>query len=104
MPAYLIGYSGEVTNPEAMARYQEMANKAQQKFVARPLAHGGRWEVLEGDWRPDSPITIVEFADYESAKQAFHDEAYQAARALREGACNPRIVLVEGVKPEGESE
>jgi uncharacterized protein (DUF1330 family) len=104
MPAYLIGYATDVTDLDAMARYQEMGNKAQKKFGGRTLARGGDWQTLEGDWVPGSAVSIVEFADYETAKQAYYEETYQAAKELRKGACNACLVLVDGLERGAQAE
>ena len=39
---------------------------------------------------------ILEFEDYDAARRYFYSEQYQAARALREGAAEIEMVLVEG--------
>ena len=40
---------------------------------------------------------VLEFESYDAARRYFHSEQYQAARALREGAAEIEMVLVEGV-------
>ena len=39
---------------------------------------------------------ILEFETYDAARRYFYSEQYQAARALREGAAEIEMVLVEG--------
>jgi uncharacterized protein (DUF1330 family) len=84
----------DVTNPEAYARYAAAATKAIADHGGRPLARGGRSEALEGPARARN--VVLEFDSYEAARRYYHSEQYQAARALREGAAQMEMVLVEG--------
>ena len=85
----------DITNPEAYARYAAAATKAIADHGGKPLARGGRSEALEGKARARN--VVLEFDSYEAARRYFHSEQYQAARALREGAAEMEMVLVEGV-------
>ncbi len=40
---------------------------------------------------------MLEFESYEAARRYAYSEQYQAARALREGAAEIEMVLVEGI-------
>ena len=40
---------------------------------------------------------MLEFESYDAARRYFHSEQYQAALALRDGAAEIEMVLVEGV-------
>jgi uncharacterized protein (DUF1330 family) len=85
----------DVTDPEAYARYVAEATKAIVAHGGRPLARGGRCEALEGKARARN--VVLEFDSYDAARAYFHSAEYQAARALREGAAEIEMVLVEGV-------
>jgi uncharacterized protein (DUF1330 family) len=50
---------------------------------------------LEGAARARN--VVLEFESYDAARAYFHSEQYQAARALRTGAAEIEMVLVEGV-------
>ena len=50
---------------------------------------------LEG--KAQARNVVLEFESYDAARRYFHSEQYQAARALREGAAEIEMVLVEGV-------
>jgi uncharacterized protein (DUF1330 family) len=50
---------------------------------------------LEGKARARN--VVLEFESYDAARGYFDSERYQAARALREGAADIEMVLVEGV-------
>jgi uncharacterized protein (DUF1330 family) len=85
----------DVTNPEAYARYAAAATKAIADHGGKALARGGRSEALEGKARARN--VVLEFESYDAARRYFHSEQYQAARALRAGAAEIEMVLVEGV-------
>ena len=85
----------DITNAEAYSRYAAAATKAIADHGGKPLARGGRWEALEG--RARARNVVLEFESYEAARRYFPSEQSQAARALREGAAEMEMVLVEGV-------
>src|SRR5574337_201295 len=84
----------DITNPEAYARYAQAASKAIADHGGKALARGGRSEALEGKARARN--VVLEFESYEAARAYFHSPEYQAARALRHGAAEMEMVLVEG--------
>ena len=73
----------DMANPDAYARHAAAATKAIADHGGKPLACGGRSEALEGKARARN--VVLEF------------ENYDAARALREGAAEIEMALVEGV-------
>ena len=85
----------DITNPDAYARYAAAATKAIADHGGRILARGGRFEALEGKARARN--VVLEFESYDAARRYYQSEQYQAARALREGAAEVEMVLVEGV-------
>lgn len=84
----------DVSNPEAYARYAAAATRAIADHGGKALARGGRFEALEGKARARN--VVLEFESYEAARAYYHSAQYQAARALREGAAEAELVLVEG--------
>ena len=84
----------DILNPEAYARYIEAGTAAIKAHGGKPLVRGGRHEALEGKGRARN--VVLEFESYDAARAYFHSEQYQAARALREGAAEIEMVLVEG--------
>jgi uncharacterized protein (DUF1330 family) len=95
MPKGYIISRVDVVDPEAYARYAAAATKVIVEHGGRPLARGGRWEALEGPARARN--VVLEFEDYETARRYYHSQQYQAAKALRAGAAQIEMVLVEGV-------
>jgi uncharacterized protein (DUF1330 family) len=85
----------DVLDPEAYARYAAAATRAIAAHGGRPLARGGRYEALEG--RARARNVVLEFDSYDAARAYYTSAEYQAAKALREGAAEAELVLVEGV-------
>jgi len=84
----------DIKDPEAYARYAAEATKAIAAHGGKPLARGGRHEALEGKARARN--VVLEFESYDAALAYYHSPEYQAAKALREGAAEIEVVLVEG--------
>jgi uncharacterized protein (DUF1330 family) len=95
MPKGYVVTRADVLEPEAYARYAAAATKAIADHGGKPLARGGRSEALEGKARGRN--VVVEFESYDQALRYYHSQQYQAAKALRAGAAEIEIVLVEGV-------
>ncbi len=85
----------DVIDPDAYSRYASAADWAIAAHGGRALARGGRCEPLEGKARARN--VVLEFDTYETARAYFYSAEYQAARALREGAAEIEMVLVQGV-------
>ena len=92
MPAYVIG-EAHVFNPEAMKPYGPMIVASVKKYGGRYLARGARPEVLEGG--PAHNILIIEFESADAARRWYASPEYQAAKAVRQGNSNLRLLLVE---------
>jgi len=95
MPKGYVVSRVDIINPEAYARYAAAATRAIAAHGGRALARGGRCEALEGKARARN--VVLEFDSYEAARAYFYSAEYQAARALRKGAADMEMVLVEGV-------
>ena len=97
MPAYVIG-EAEITNPEAMKAYGPMIMAAVRQYGGKYLARGARPVVLEGASAHN--ILIIEFENADAARRWYASPEYQAAKAVRQGNSNLRLLLVEDfVKP-----
>jgi uncharacterized protein (DUF1330 family) len=92
MPAYVIG-EVQITDPEAMKAYGPLIAVAVKKFGGRYLARGARPDVLEGG--PAHNILIIEFDSVDVARQWYASPEYAAAKAVRQGASNLRLLLVD---------
>ena len=66
-----------------------------KKYGASFLVRSGTYECVEGQTR--SRNVVLEFPSYQAAKDCYHSEEYKAAKALREGAAEADITIIEGV-------
>ena len=96
MPAYVIATIDNVTDPDKIAQYRDMAAKATAKAGGKYIARGGETAPLEGGWQPGRTV-ILEFPSLEAAKTWYHSPEYQEAFRTREGAADFRILAVEGL-------
>ena len=94
MPKGYIISRVDVLDPEAYALYAAAGTKAIAAHGGKALARGGRYEALEGTARARN--VVLEFDSYDAARTYFFSAEYQAARALRKGAAEIEMVLVEG--------
>ena len=95
MPKGYIISRVDIKDPAAYAKYAEAGTKAIAANGGKPLVRGGRCEALEGPARKRN--VVLEFDSYDAAKAYYVSAEYQAAKALREGAAEMEMVLVEGV-------
>ena len=92
MPAAYIIVDMQITD---MDQYKQYMAAAGGEYLVR----GGRFETLEGDWKP-ARIAMLRFPSFDAAKAFYDDEMYRAARAQRAGTTKYfNMVLVEGVQP-----
>lgn len=97
MPVAYVIARARVDDPAQYKRYADLAGPIIAAHGGRPLARGGRFEVLEG---PDSfnRYVVIEFPSLEQARAYFHSAEYQAAARLRrDGGGIVELVVVEGV-------
>jgi uncharacterized protein (DUF1330 family) len=95
MPAYLL-IRVTVTDPERYRDYMAVTPAALAKYQGRFIARGGRSVTLEG---PDETrrLALVEFPTLKLAQTFYASREYQAAKALRAGACEAEFVALEGL-------
>lgn len=91
---YLIAHA-TVTDPEKWAAYVAKSKIALDKYEGKPIARGGRFEIVEGNGA--SRNVILEFPSYEHAHGYATSPEYAEAKKLRQGAGKLDIIVVEGV-------
>ncbi|MBV7378248.1 DUF1330 domain-containing protein [Maritimibacter dapengensis] len=64
------------------------------EYGARFLVRGGAFENPEGTSR--SRNVVIEFPSYEAARDCYHSESYQSAKAIRDPISQGDLVIVEG--------
>jgi uncharacterized protein (DUF1330 family) len=100
MPAYFVLDILEETDKEKMADYRSRVRAVTEKFGAKYLVVGGKFEVVEGDAKPTFPV-ILEFSSYEQATKWHNSEEYRELKALRLAATRGNAYIADGVKPPG---
>jgi len=86
--------SVDVTDPEGYREYMTANAAAFQKYGAKFLVRGGRFEVPEGT--AGSRNVILEFNDYDTAIACYRSPEYAAAKSLRVGHANVTLIIIEG--------
>jgi len=79
------------------ARYPEYlaaARPAFEKFGAKFLVRGGRFETMEGGSRERN--VVVEFKDHATALACYRSPEYQSARAIRQVCADADFIIIEG--------
>jgi uncharacterized protein (DUF1330 family) len=94
MPAYVI-VETDIHDPDQYEQYKAASPAAVAGGGGRFLVRGGELAVLEGDWEP-TRLVVLEFEDLDAVKRWYDSPEYQAAKQLREGAANLRMVAVQG--------
>jgi uncharacterized protein (DUF1330 family) len=84
----------DVRDPEAYKKYVAANGVAFEKFGARFLVRGGRFEAVDGDHRERN--VVIEFPSYQAALDCWNSPEYRAAYKLRENASVGDTVVVEG--------
>lgn len=84
----------DVHDPEGYEAYRRANAAAFEKYGARFLVRGGRFEAPEG--APRSRIVVIEFPSYEAALACYRSPEYRAAAVLRQGKSAMDLAIVEG--------
>jgi uncharacterized protein (DUF1330 family) len=95
MPAYLIA-NIDVKDPAAYEEYKAKVPAIVRKYGGEYLARGGRFVILEGDWKP-TRVAVLRFPDIESAQALYADPEYEPLKALRQRVTKTDFVVIEGV-------
>ncbi len=85
----------DVKDPEAYARYAELAGPAVAKYGGEFLARGGECRQMEGKGRARN--VIIRFADMDTALAFYNSPEYQEALAHGLPASEREYCFVEGV-------
>ena len=85
----------DISDPLAYKAYVEANAAAFARFGGRFLVRGGANEPREGSHRARQ--VVIEFPDYAAALACYDSPEYARAKALRAGAAELDLVIVEGV-------
>jgi uncharacterized protein (DUF1330 family) len=86
-----------VTSPDRYGAYAKALPAVVERFGGRFLVAGGRFEAVEGEFKPRN--VVIAFDDFETARACWRSEEYATVARLREGAATVDVVIVEGVDP-----
>jgi uncharacterized protein (DUF1330 family) len=95
MSAYLI-VNVDVEDAAAYEEYKAKAPALIRSHGGEYLVRGGKFVVLEGDWKP-SRLVILRFPNIAAVQNLFNDPEYQPIKALRQRVSKTEIVAVEGL-------
>lgn len=79
--------------------YEEYKKKGAPTILAyggKPLARGGKTEVLEGDWQPKRMV-ILEFKTMEDARRWWNSPEYTEAKKLRHRSADTNVIFLDGL-------
>ncbi len=94
MVAYVIAHVN-VTDPEQYQEYKKLTPAAVAAHGGTFLVRGGDSEVLEGQ-PEDRRVVVLEFPSMDAARTFYDSAQYREARAVRDGAAEMSMLLVEG--------
>ena len=95
MPAYWVARS-KINNPDEYKKYADQVPPILAKYGGKPLARGGRFQIMEG---PETfqRFVVIEFPTFEQGVACFTSKEYDAAAAFRRnGAGEVETIMVEG--------
>lgn len=84
----------DVDDVDEYLKYVAANAKPFAAYGARFLIRGGSFDTVEGTSR--SRNVVIEFPSYQAARDCYHCDEYQAAKALRDPVSVADIVIVEG--------
>lgn len=92
MPAYVIG-EVQILDRKAIDGYGAMVADAVRLHGGRYLARGSAPFVLEGG--PAHNILLIEFDTVDAARAWYDSPEYQAAKRVRAGHTNLRLIVID---------
>jgi uncharacterized protein (DUF1330 family) len=96
MKAYCFFDILEIIDPAKMEEYREHVAETVEHFGGRYLVARGRFDVMEGEWRPVFPV-LLEFPSMEAARDWYASEEYAELKMLRAAAAKCTAVFMEGI-------
>ncbi|NIJ09475.1 uncharacterized protein (DUF1330 family) [Sphingomonas vulcanisoli] len=94
MPAYLVA-TVRITDPAKFAEYGKAIAGLSERFGGEYVVRGKVAEVLEGNADPDERVVVSSFPDADAVRAYITSPEYRAAAALRAGAAEVTMRLLE---------
>jgi uncharacterized protein (DUF1330 family) len=95
MTAYIL-IRVAVTDWDRYRQYMALTPAVLAKYQGRFIARGGESITLEGP-QESRRLALVEFPSLDLAKEFYASPEYQAAKALRDGACEAEFIALDGL-------
>lgn len=95
MSAYCFFDIQAVTDQQKLAKYREGVFATVEQFGGRYLVLGGKTEIVEGSWRPVTPV-IIEFPSLDQAHKWYDSPEYAPLLKLRLESTRGTAVFIEG--------
>ena len=80
---------------EGFEKFREMAKPVIEEYDAKVLVRAPNAEAREG--KKPGVVVVFEFESMDKARKFYESEGYQAAKVVREKACDTDLFFVEGV-------
>ena len=84
-----------VRDKAGLEKFIEMAKPILKEYEAKVLVRTPGAEAREG--KKTGIVVVIEFEGIDKARKFYESEAYQAAKAVREKACDTDLIIAEGV-------
>ena len=84
-----------VRDKEGFEKFREMALPVVEEYGAKILVRTPNAEAREG--KKPGVVVVFEFESIDQARKFYESEAYQAAKAVRDKACDTDLFLAEGI-------
>jgi len=96
MPAYWVA-RGKINDAVEYKKYADQVPAILAKYGGKPLARGGRFQIMEGPEKFQR-FVVIEFPTFEQGVACFSSEEYTKAAAFRRnGAGEVEIVMLESL-------
>jgi len=84
-----------VRDKEGFEKFREMAKPIIEEYGEKVLVRNPNAKAREG--KKPGIVVFFEFENMDKARKFYESEGYQAAKAVREKACDTDLFFVEGV-------
>ena len=91
---YIVG-DIHVRDKVGLEKFIEMVKPILKEYDAKVLVRTPNAEAREG--KKTGIVVVLEFESIDKARKFYECEAYQAAKAVRDEACDTDLFLAEGV-------
>jgi uncharacterized protein (DUF1330 family) len=97
MPAYWVARS-KVNDPAVYKKYADQVPAILAKYGGKPLARGGRFQIMEGPEKFQR-FVVIEFPTFEQGVACFTSDEYEKAAAFRRGGAGEvETVIIEAIE------